>query len=268
MKNAAIGALCFAILVPSCQQKSAQPVAESYAQAETQSKAVISGPVTARSGSLVPLHSKESIGDIRDWAVDISGVPTPEVITGELKESADQLEAMGYKIVRPAGDHMFYAVRGDEVFLASFPGKITVTLAVTDGLTIDVVTHVVTFTAGGPAPEPDPDPPVPVPPTGYGLTALVPGWLSTVPESARHETPAVKNVFTSVATLADAGKFKTFEEMNTATVTVIKSSVTDLSPWNGFGKAFNEAIARLRSEGKIKTPEDQADAYREIAAGL
>ena len=112
-------------------------------------------------------------------------------------------------------------------------------------------------------------PPTPDPPTGgggFGLAAQVPGWLATVPASAKSNQVAIRETMLNLA--GSASKFESVSQMLASLNASLSITIQDKQAWSKFGASWNSAIESLIAAGKIVTPADYAQALREVGGAL
>lgn len=236
---------------------------------------VVGESTTKTKGDLIHVHAHNAIGQSIAFSVDTTGVDLPSTPDAKTRAMMAALRSDGYDVVMPQEGKTLYEVLDKDVFLASYTGTYRVSLAsasVVEGkVVIDLSTLNITVkddAPPGPSPpdvEPDPDSD---PPAGFGLPALVPSWLATVPVSARSDADDVKLAFTANADLADAGKFNNLEEMKVSLGASLGAAIIHKKEWNEFGLKFKSAMDALVASGDIKEPKDFAKALREVASAM
>lgn len=115
----------------------------------------------------------------------------------------------------------------------------------------------------GPGPTPPPDP------GRFNLAAEVLAWSAAVPADQRSLAPRLAENFEAVASAVAAGVMKLPADIigetnkrNTVTQGASRKN------WGGFWESLRQRLNGLADRGELKTPEDYATAWREIAAGL
>lgn len=113
------------------------------------------------------------------------------------------------------------------------------------------------------APPPPPQPPLPE------ATRLAREWLSLVAESARSKARALAAAFRAVADDIDAGKLTSPQAIIQASTERNRAALgEDRNVWLSWFEKLREYMNGLADSGRLKTPQDHAKLFREIAAGL
>jgi hypothetical protein len=115
--------------------------------------------------------------------------------------------------------------------------------------------------------QPD-EPDEPDPPANFGLAPLVKAWLKPIPPSENNTRSAIKKTLNDIAALAEGGRFVSIVEMNTASAAALKGVINNPLPWAAFGIGFTGELAKLTKNGTIKTVDQYAKAFREIAGAM
>lgn len=134
----------------------------------------------------------------------------------------------------------------------------------------------------GPTPPPGPGPaPPPVPgpvfPDGkYQLSARSYKWATEQVQLAGEDkgksAQALATSFNSIAAAIAAGTLRDAKTILSATKqnnqTALTQSGVPVQAWDGFGQSLQKYAFQLYQGGQLKTPEDFAQAWREVANGL
>ncbi len=125
----------------------------------------------------------------------------------------------------------------------------------------------------GPGPSPEPDPVFPD--KRYKLAKFAYDTAyAKVPDGAarRNGAEALATSFEGAAARIAAGTVKDPEtslvELEASNVAALKAARIDRAHWDAWGTALQKEWHPLNVSGKMKTIEDFADAYREVALGL
>lgn len=242
----------------------------------------ITGPTNASVGEIIIIDASQSAGmtgatpQHYNWLVDTSEVTVPLSKDGpDLAKLVSQLRASGFSVQAPAdGQPMTYMIlEGNaKILLASYPGTWKISLAVGNEFGVRQIPWKVVVKKDGTVPIPNPDPgpgPTPQPgPVTFGLSEQVPGWLATVPQSARSNIPSIVEALKGNAAACASNKFGTVGEAETALTVVLLSAVQNRTAWLRFGTSLNDALTNLKSAGRIVTPQDFGKAITEVAVAL
>jgi hypothetical protein len=130
----------------------------------------------------------------------------------------------------------------------------------------------------GPNPEPNPPGPPPAPdfpPGRFGLAEKAYNWSAKVYLPSDQKAQSAQALASSFSMIADSisnGKLtnimKILQETKNSNGTALKSINVPNTIWEGWGAEFQKYIFDLYKTSKLKTPNDFADAWREISAGL
>jgi hypothetical protein len=196
--------------------------------------------------------------------------PTSGVV-GELIRmdvSKSQADSFKWLLVPESVDFEVYDNGRRAVFSARETGSYMFIVACAKDGMVDVATHVVTITQPG---EPDPNkeyPKVDEPVAGSGLNKLLPYWCSLA-KRAQVETLALAESFESVAAAVAAGVYTTPKEISKATGEANQTALGPaLESWMPVLSKLQTELRRRSNAGELKTPEQHAAAWREIAEGL
>lgn len=213
---------------------------------------VITGPTGGQPGDLLILDASESSAKHFEWAV----VPTL---------SRDRLTIM------PIED-------GKKCILVSVPGQYTVILAVSTDAGVIMKKHVVTVSDyPGPGPNPGPEPKPPEPPRPqpdpefpdgkYDLAEKSYKWAKEVGDPGTAQSLA--NNFDSVSAQISAGALKSMLDIQKATKDLNSVSLKGKEDkWGPFTGPLKAELMKLNESGKLRSFDDHAIAWAEIAQGL
>lgn len=170
---------------------------------------------------------------------------------------------------------------GHKAIVTSVPGTYTIFLAGGNDEGVKLIEWSVTVGSGpgpapGPTPPPGPEPgPEPTPPTPeperFGLRTLAPQWAAAVTGGTRAtEAAALSAAFEAAAAQVVATSPPSPDKV----IAILAAHCSPAVPaarrpaWSGFDEAFGAAINELYKSGQLKTNDDWAAAFREVAAGL
>jgi hypothetical protein len=197
-------------------------------------------------------------------------VRAPEVAEiGELVRfdvSASQAESFKWLLVPESADFEVYNDGQQAIFSARKTGEYMFIVACAYKGTVDVATHVVTV--GTPVPKPGDYPVVEKPDTKAPIKEWVPYWCSLTvrPEE---ETRRLAESFEGVAATIAAGVHTTPEEIVKATGDANQQALGDsVDAWKPFLLSLQNEFKKRAKAGTLVSPEQHAEMWREIAAGL
>jgi hypothetical protein len=200
---------------------------------------VIKGPTKGVVGELIRLDVSNSCGQSFKWLL------VPESVDFEVYDNGRRA-----------------------VFSARKTGKYMFIMACALEDTVDVATHIVTIVKPG---EPDPNkeyPKVDKPIAGSDLAKMLPYWCSLA-KREREEALALAESFEGIAAAIAAGAYTTPEEISKATGDANRTALkTSLDSWLPVLSKLQTELRRRSNIGELKTPEQHAEAWREIAEGL
>ena len=113
----------------------------------------------------------------------------------------------------------------------------------------------------------DPDTPTPLPDGRYKLATLSRAEAAKLPEKTQAGT--VAGVYRAIAAQIQAGALKGDREILASTATKLRDRLgEDFDAWKPWGLAISQRLSDLYESGELKTDEEFATAYGEIALGL
>ena len=210
---------------------------------------------------------------IRDSGPGVYGVGDM-VVLNALEAKYDE---GGVKWLLVGSDKTFFQFGPHVVFSSSADGKfhfVLVCVGAVDGKPLaDIASHTVVIGASPPpGPEPGPNPPPGPGPGPLDLTGIskdVYAWASDVPAASRSISGELGQNFADVAAAVSAGVIKDPAAIVKETHTRNLATQGDKrSAWQPF---FQQLMARLNSlakSGELKTTDQHAVLWREIAVGL
>jgi hypothetical protein len=120
-----------------------------------------------------------------------------------------------------------------------------------------------------PSPEPNPSPPRPVPDGRFGLAAKAAEWAKEVPQPARGKAAALAGSFRAVAAAIAAGTITSAEAIIQRTrESNVAALAEQRAAWSGWLETLRQELNGLAKSGRLKSLEDHAEAWRELATGL
>lgn len=200
---------------------------------------VMDAPTSGVVGELIRLDVSKSIADSFKWLL------VPESIDFEVYNNGSRAVFSA----REAGSYMF------------------IVACAKDGR-VDVITHIVAVTKPG---ESDPNkeyPKIDEPVAGSGLDKMLPYWCSIAKRDEK-EALALAESFESVAAAIAAGVYTTPKEISKATGEVNRTALgSALESWMPVLSKLQVELQRRSNAGELKTPEQHAKVWIEIAEGL
>lgn len=212
---------------------------------------VLTGPSGGVPGDILILDASSSTADHYAWSV------TPELPDG--RTTIMPLEG------------------GTKCLISSVPGTYNVFLAISTADGISMKRHTVTVIGDCPPdpqpgpPQPQPQPPQPQPPTPlpdgqYKLAADAYRWAVAINDPTGSANLA--SAFETVSSRAAAGGFSGVSEMIKATTEANRAAV-DRNKWlQPFFVPFDKRLTELNKSGELRSIDDHATAWSEIAIGL
>lgn len=197
-------------------------------------------------------------------------IRAPEVAEiGELVRfdvSASRAESFKWLLVPESADFEAYNDGKRATFSARKTGEYMFIIACACKGTVDVVTHVVTV--GTPVPKPGDYPIIEKPDTGAAIVEWVPYWCSLTvrPEE---ETRKLAESFEGVAATIVAGVNTTAEDIIKATSEANRQALGDsMDAWKPVLLSLQNEFKNRANAGTLVSPEQHAEMWREVAAGL
>jgi len=161
------------------------------------------------------------------------------------------------------------------VFSSGVPGEFMFIIAGAAADTVDVKRHVVRvlgIAPPGPVEPPDPiTPPLPGPSVLTSeLAKQVNGWCGQIQSPTRSaEARQLANGFESVASQIDAGVLTTAYDIIQSTTDANKGALGDrLQVWIPFLRGLQAELEARADDGKLVSPDQHSEAWKEIAKGL
>ena len=207
-------------------------------------------------------------GENLDAAKLIINAPI-EAEIGELVRfdvSASCAKSFKWVLVPKSGDFEVYDGGKRAVFSARKRGEYLFIVACAYENTVDIVTH--TIRVGNPIPKPGDYPVVSKPEADAPFSRWLPYWCSlTVRTEA--ETRKLADSFDGVAANIAAGVYTTPEEIIKATGEANRQALGDsLESWKMVLLSLQNEFKARADAGTLASPEQHADMWREVAAGL
>lgn len=134
---------------------------------------------------------------------------------------------------------------------------------------IVILTHALTVEGDVPGPNPQPQPgPKPVIPDGkYGLAKQSYELAATIPGQPKIQE--LLTVYRSLSSQIRAGSIKGIPKILETTREKLMTQLGDtFDAWKPWGQAIAKTMTKAETDGLLKTEEDLATAYDEIAVGL
>ena len=212
---------------------------------------VLTGPSGGVPGDILILDASASKAEHFAWSV------TPELPDG--RQTIMPLE------------------NGTKCLITSVPGTYTVFLAISTADGISMKRHTVTVIGKncpddpqpqpGPQPKPpEPQPPQPLPDGKYKLAADAYRWAVAINDPTGAANLA--SAFETISSQAAAGGFSGINEMLKATTEANRAAV-DRNKWlQPFFVPFDKRLSELNKSGDLRSIDDHATAWTEIAVGL
>jgi hypothetical protein len=162
------------------------------------------------------------------------------------------------------------------VFASGSTGRFVFVLAMKKADQLLTATHVVEIENPSPPPGPNPGPdpnPAPVPDGKLGLAKLALDWATTQvalpPALLRQTAQSLAGSFESIASAIAAGTLRDPAEILAQTRQQNNQVLGEQqAPWRPWGAKLAEKLDELHRAGRLPSPADYADAWREIATGL
>lgn len=200
-------------------------------------KVVINAPIEAEIGELVRFDVSAS------WAESFKWVLVPKSCDFEVYDDGQRAVFSA----RKAGEYMF-------IVACAYEG------------TVDVVTH--TIRVGNPVPKPGDYPVVAKPEADAPFSAWLPYWCSLTVRTET-ETRKLADSFDGIAAKISAGVYTTPEEIIKATGEANRQALGDsLEAWKMVLLSLQNEFKSRADAGTLASPEQHADMWREVAAGL
>jgi hypothetical protein len=192
-------------------------------------------------------------------------------VVGELIRldvSTSVADSFKWLLVPESVDFQVYDDGRKAVFSARKPGSYMFVIACAKDGFVDVMTHVVHIVKPG---DPDPTIKYPVvekPQPGASLTNLLPYWCAEA-RRTQEEALALAESFESVAAAIAGGAYTTPVEISRATGEANRAALGDsLASWMPVLSKLQGELKRRADAKELETPEQHAEAWREIAQGL
>jgi hypothetical protein len=197
----------------------------------------IQAPAEAEIGELVRLDVSDSCAESYKWIL------VPKSVDFEVYDNGQRAVFSA----RKAGEYMF-------IVACAYEG------------TVDVAIHVIRV--GNPTPKPGDYPSVTKPEAKAAITEWLPYWCSlTVRTEA--ETRKLAGCFDGIAATISAGVYTTPEEIIKATREATREALGDsLESWKPVLLSLQDEFKARANAGTLASPEQHADLWRKVAAGL
>lgn len=251
----------------------------------------IEGPTEVKAGELVILSSEGIAASGRNWKA-VNATEDSYVVVDQAKrlvfstpqagkywfvfsytvDLSDELEALNE--AQDALGKALLVADLEEVKTASEALTEIISIVVETKVQTESIIHQVVVEGGSdPTPEPfDPDDkPVPLPEGKYGLASVSRDLaLQKVPEAVRGRSKDVAGAHRAVAAQIAAGALKGGEEPILIALRdkLVSTLGKDFEAWKPWGNASMEALSTISDEGNLKTDQDFATAFSELALGL
>lgn len=152
--------------------------------------------------------------------------------------------------------------------VTSVPGTWHVFLAIGSDAGVAILRHTIVISGDSPIapviPRPIEPKPVDPKPTLPEFAALVATW--DAPSVKRAELAAA---FDGVAAKASAGVYSDVQAMTSASTAANREVLqNDIAAWQTWFAKLSQALQNLAAEGKLRSIDDHANAWRDIARGL
>jgi len=183
-----------------------------------------------------------------------------------LDVSASQAESFKWILVPDSVDFEVYNEGRSATFSARKEGEYMFIVACAYKGKVDVMTH--TITVGNPGPNPNDYPRVLRPDSEATVGEWVPYWCAL---TMRPKEGALKlaESFEGVATTISAGVNTTPAEIIKATGDSNRQALGDsVEDWKPFLLSLQNEFKKRAAEGTLLSPDQHADMWREVAAGL
>jgi hypothetical protein len=202
-------------------------------------KIVIKAPTTGEVGELVRLDVSESRADDFKWIL------VPSTVDFEIYDDGKKA-----------------------VFSARKPGDYMFIVACSNGGSVDVATCIVTITGNAPAPPDSVVPVVPDPGAGATLTQTLPYWCSQQ-KRPQKEALQLAASFDSVAASISAGVNTDPRAIVELTAQTNRQALgASMDDWLPVLQRLQQELKLRAESGTLRTAEDHAQTWREIAQGL
>jgi len=180
--------------------------------------------------------------------------------------SASKANSFKWILVPESVDFEVYSEGRRAVFSAREEGEYMFIVACAYEGTVDVKTH--TVIVGKPGPDPSDYPKVPRPDSEAGVVEWIPYWCSLTLRP-RDEVVRLAESFEGVAATIAAGVHTTPDEIIKATGEANRQALEDsVEEWKPFLLSLQNEFKKQANAGTLVSPEQHAEMWREVAAGL